>query len=118
MKKKILIVDDDLTLTRLLSGYLGEQGFDVVVAQDGDDALRKVEFERPDLIVLDVVMPKLNGYSFLFAMRKIEGVLQTPIIVLTSKPELAEIFLAEGVQEYIVKPFSQQELLLKIRKHL
>ncbi|MEI6438098.1 MAG: response regulator transcription factor [Candidatus Omnitrophota bacterium] len=118
MRKKILIADDDPTLTRLLGSYLGENGYDTVVAHDGDEALRKLEQELPDLIILDVVMPKVNGYAFLFAMRQIEGARTTPIIVLTCKPELAEIFLAEGVQEYVIKPFPHQELLLKVRKYI
>ena len=118
MAQKILIADDDPTLTRLLGSYLGEHGYDIVVARDGDEALRKLEFEHPDLIILDVVMPKVNGYAFLFSMRKIEGMLKTPIIVLTCKPELAGIFLAEGVQEYLIKPVPQEELLNRIRKHI
>ncbi len=118
MGKKVLIADDDPTLTRLLGSYLGEHGFDVVVANDGDEALQKLEVEHPDLIILDVVMPKVNGYAFLFAMRKIEGVVKTPIIVLTCKPELVDIFMAEGVQEYVIKPFPHQELLDKIRKYI
>ncbi|MBF0387171.1 MAG: response regulator transcription factor [Candidatus Omnitrophica bacterium] len=118
MGKKILVADDDPVLTRILSSYLGEYGFEVVVAHDGDEALRKLEQEHPDLIILDVVMPRVNGYAFLFAMRKIEGVVKTPIIVLTCKPELVDIFMAEGVQEYFIKPFPQRELLEKVRKYI
>lgn len=118
MGRKILIADDDPTLTRMLSGYLGENGYNVVVARDGDEALQKVESEHPDLIVLDVVMPRVNGYAFLFAMRKIEGVVKTPVIIITCKPELAEIFMAEGVKEYMIKPFTSQELLEKVRKYI
>ena len=118
MGKKILIADDDPTLTCLLGSYLAAEGFDITVAHDGDEALRKFELERPDLIILDVVMPVVNGYAFLFAMRKVEPVVKTPIIVLTVKPELAGIFLAEGVQEYMIKPFQRQDLLSRIRKYI
>ena len=118
MGKKILIADDDPTLVCLLGSYLGERGFDIVVARDGDEAMRKLENEHPDLVILDVVMPKVNGYAFLFSMRKIEGAATTPIIILTCKTDLAEIFLAEGVQEYLIKPFSQQALLEKINKYI
>lgn len=118
MAKKILIADDDPTLTRLISIYLGEQGYDTVVAHDGESALRKLEVERPDLIILDVVMPKVNGYAFLFEMRKIEGVARTPVIVLTGKAGMLDVFKAEGVVEYMVKPVQQKELLEQVRKYI
>ncbi|MBF0594225.1 MAG: response regulator [Candidatus Omnitrophica bacterium] len=118
MVKKILVADDDPTLTRLLESYLMDHGYQVITAADGDEALEKLEQERPDLVVLDVVMPKTNGYAFLFAMRRIDGAGKTPVIVLTCKPELAGIFKAEGVQEYLIKPFPQKELLEKIRKYI
>ncbi len=116
--KKILIVDDDPTFMLLLSRYLTENGYQVLSSSDGEEALKKLEVEHPDLILLDVVMPKVNGYDFLFQMRKIEGVLSIPIIVLTCKTELVDIFKVEGVREYLIKPFPQKELLEKIRKHI
>lgn len=118
MGRKVLVADDDRALTHLLSTYLIEQGYDVSVAHDGDEALRKLEQEHPDLVVLDIVMPKVNGYSLLFAMRKIEGVIKTPVIVITSKPEMADIFMVEGVREYMIKPVSPKDLADNIRKHL
>ncbi len=118
MGKKILIVDDDKTLTKLLGSYLEGHDFEVAVANEGESALVVFEQFRPDLLVLDVVMPKLNGYSFLFEMRKLERGASTPVIVLTYKEEMADIFKVEGVKEYLIKPFPNKELLEKIQKHI
>jgi OmpR family response regulator RpaB len=117
MSKKILIADDDLTLTHLMGTFLTEHGYTVVLAHDGDQALKVFEREHPDLIVLDVVMPKVNGYDFIFEMRKIEDAAKTPVIVITSKADMADIFKVEGVSEYLVKPFFPQALLEKVKKY-
>lgn len=113
-----MIVDDDPTTTRLLASFLTDNGFSVIVSHDGQDALIKLEHERPDLIILDVVMPDVNGYSFLFLMRKINGLVPPPVIVLTQKADMADIFLAEGVREYLVKPYPNRELLDRIKKYI
>jgi DNA-binding response OmpR family regulator len=118
MPKSILIADDDRTLTKLLRKYLEDNDFEVIVANDGEEALQKLEHTRPDLIVLDIQMPKVNGYSFLFEMRKLEQSARIPVIILTCKEEMEEIFRVEGVKEYIVKPVRYEDLLEKIRKHL
>ncbi|MBF0569369.1 MAG: response regulator transcription factor [Candidatus Omnitrophica bacterium] len=118
MAKKILIADDDKTLAKLMGSFLEENGYQVVLAYDGEEALKKVQYEMPDLILLDVVMPKINGYSFLFEVRKLEQGAGTPIIVLTSKEDMGDIFKVEGVKEYLVKPFHNRELLEKIKKHI
>ena len=118
MPKKILIADDDKTLTKMLGSFLGEKGYQVIVTHDGEEALKKLELESPDLILLDVVMPKVNGYAFLFEMKKIDQKGQTPVIVLTCKDEMKDLFKVEGVKEYIVKPFVNQDLLKMIRKYI
>ncbi len=118
MAKKIFIVDDDKTLTKLLQTYLQEHGYDIVVSNDGEEALAKLEHERPDLLVLDVVMPKMNGYTFLFEMRKFEFGVTIPVIVLTCKEEMADIFKVEGVKEYLIKPFPSKDLLERIKKYI
>ncbi|MBF0122142.1 MAG: response regulator [Candidatus Omnitrophica bacterium] len=118
MSKKILIADDDKTLTKILSSFLVEHGYKIIVAHDGEEALMKLEFELPDLILLDVEMPKINGYAFLFDMKKLEQSAQTPVIVLTCKDEMRDLFKVEGVKEYIVKPFVNQDLLKMIQKYI
>jgi len=118
MPKKILIIDDDLTLTRLLTVFLRENGYYIAVASDGEEGLGKLVAECPDLILLDVVMPRVNGYAFLFEMRKREIGVNVPVIVLTCKADMADIFQAEGVAEYIIKPFKNKDLLDKVRKYI
>ena len=118
MSKTILVADDDRLLTKLLKKFLEDHGFGVLVANDGEEALLLLEQSRPDLIVLDIQMPKVNGYSFLFEMRKFERAEQIPVLILTCKEEMEEIFRVEGVKEYIVKPVHNEVLLEKIKKHL
>jgi DNA-binding response OmpR family regulator len=118
MPRTILIADDDRTLTTMLRKVLEERGHDVLVANDGKDALQKFETGRPDLVILDIEMPEVNGYSFLFEMKKLDPGRPVPILVLTCKEELKEIFLVEGVKEYLVKPVSNEEILQKVEKYL
>lgn len=117
-KKRILIVDDDPVLCRGIENILLTQGFVVEIALDGEQALEAVEKNQPDLLILDIQMPKINGYSFLFALRKIDTQRSIPIIVLTSKEEMRDIFMAEGVKEYLLKPFDANLLLEKINQYL
>lgn len=118
MAKKIFIVDDDRMLTKIVQSCLQEHGYEVSVSHDGEEALAKIGHERPDLLLLDVVMPKMNGYTFLFEMRKLEHGAAVPVIVLTCKEEMADIFKVEGVKEYLIKPFPNQDLLEKIKKYV
>ncbi len=118
MGKRILIIDDDPTLCHLVEKVLLEEGFVVDIASDGEQALACVDQTRPDLLILDIQMPKINGYSFLFALRKIDVEKKIPIIVLTSKEEMRDIFMAEGVKEYLLKPFRAQILLEKIQQYI
>lgn len=117
-QKRVLIVDDDPALCHLIEKVLKEKGFIVDVALDGEQALLSVDRVKPDLLILDIQMPKINGYSFLFALRKIDIEKKIPIIVLTSKEEMRDIFMAEGVKEYLLKPFNGQVLLEKIHQYI
>ncbi|MFH0753334.1 MAG: response regulator [Candidatus Omnitrophota bacterium] len=118
MQKTILVADDDPVLVRILQRAIEDAGYRVVTARDGEDALKKIESECIDLVLLDIQMPKMHGYSFIFKMRKIEGRHDIPVIVLTANQQMKDLFVAEGVREYIVKPCSSQELLLKIKQHI
>ena len=118
MSKKILVVDDDETLNKMLTNYFTSHGYEIFTAIDGDQGLNLVKEKKPDLIILDVQMPKMNGYTFVFECRKIQNPFNTPIIVLTAKQGMAEIFKVEGVREYMTKPFSMESLLTNVKKHL
>ena len=118
MSKKILVVDDDPTLVKVVQPFLESHGFQVRIAVDGLEGIEMVKKESPDLIVLDVHMPRMNGYTFVFELKKITNAQTIPIIVLTAKEGMAEIFKVEGVKEYITKPFKPEVLLTAIKKYI
>ncbi len=114
MAKKILVVDDKLELRTLLKSYLSQEGFDVVTAGDGREALFIVRQEKPDLILLDLMMPEMGGYDFLRAHQREAD---TPVIILTAKLEENDkvLGLEIGADDYITKPFSLRELTARVR---
>ncbi|MEI7998839.1 MAG: response regulator transcription factor [Candidatus Omnitrophota bacterium] len=118
MAKKILVIDDDPTLVKVVQPFLEAHDFSVRIAYDGQEGIELVKKDAPDLIVLDVQMPRMNGYTFVFELKKIANVKTVPIIVLTAKEGMAEIFKVEGVKEYICKPFKPEVLLSAIKKYL
>ena len=114
MTQQILIVEDKTNVRRLLQEYLTEQGFNVAVAENGRMALFTARHNPPDLILLDIMMPAMDGHTFLRTYRQ-EA--QTPIIFLTAKVEETDkvIGLELGADDYITKPFSMRELLARVR---
>jgi len=110
----ILIVDDKVSVTRMLSDYFATQGFRSVVAANGRDALFAARHEKPDLILLDIMMPEMDGYDFIRAYRKESS---TPIILLTAKLEETDkvVGLELGADDYVTKPFGMAELLARAR---
>ena len=114
MPKTILVVDDKASVRTLVRDYLTEEGFHVVVAENGRDALYVARHEKPDLILLDIMMPEMGGYEFLRAYRKERN---TPVILLTAKLEEADkvLGLELGADDYVTKPFGMRELVARIR---
>ncbi|MBN1890726.1 MAG: response regulator transcription factor [Thermoflexales bacterium] len=114
MTKTILVVDDEKRLRRLLQDYLTQEGFRVVTAGDGQEALFVARYEKPDIIVLDLMMPGMGGYEFLRAYRKERD---TPVIILTAKLEEGDkvLGLELGADDYVTKPFGMRELTARVR---
>ncbi|MBI5052157.1 MAG: response regulator transcription factor [Chloroflexi bacterium] len=114
MPQTILIVDDKASVTRMLSDYFTAQGFRSVVAANGRDALFAARHEKPDLILLDIMMPEMDGYDFIRSYRKESN---TPIILLTAKLEETDkvVGLELGADDYVTKPFGMAELLARVR---
>ena len=114
MAKKILVIDDDQLNVKLVQSRLEASDYVVVSALDGDEGLQLIEKERPDLIILDVKMPKMNGYTFMLEFRKLEGFNRIPVIVLTAHEEMQPIFTLKGVRGYLVKPIKFEQLFEKL----
>jgi DNA-binding response OmpR family regulator len=114
MTRVILVVDDKINVRQMLSDYLEGQGFRVVTAENGRTALFTARHEKPDLILLDVMMPEMDGYEFIRAYRKESD---TPIILLTAKIEELDkvIGLELGADDYVTKPFGMAELVARVR---
>ena len=114
---KILVVDDDPNICDLLKMYLEKEGFNVRIAGDGGTALQEFAKAVPDLILLDVMLPVLDGWGVLTRVRETSRV---PVIMLTAKGETFDKIngLNMGADDYVVKPFSSEELLLRIEAHL
>lgn len=114
MSKTVLVVDDEARLVNLVKAYLEQGGFRVVTAKNGREALFIARQEKPDLIVLDIMMPEMDGHEFMRVHRQERP---TPIILLTAKVEEDDkiIGLELGADDYVTKPFSPRELLARIR---
>ncbi len=118
MPKKILIIDDDYTGTTLVSFLLRSNGYDVIAAFNGEEGLEKANQEKPDLIVLDIMMPKMDGYTFLRKLKQVNILNIPPVIMLTAKDKMEETFRMEGVADYFVKPLDTEKFLKKIKELL
>ncbi len=114
MPKTILVVDDKAGMRVLIKDYLLEKGFRVVTAENGREALFVARHEKPDLILLDIMMPEMDGYEFIPLYRKEAN---TPIILLTAKLDESDkvVGLELGADDYVTKPFGMRELLARIR---
>jgi DNA-binding response OmpR family regulator len=114
MSQKILVVDDELDIVKVVRAYLEQSGFRVITASDGQQALAMFRHEQPDLIVLDLNLPKMDGLDVCRAIRRESNV---PIIMLTARVEETDrlIGLEIGADDYIVKPFSPREVVARVR---
>jgi twitching motility two-component system response regulator PilH len=114
--KKILIVDDSPTERHYLSEILSRGGFDVVTSDSGEDALQKARSLRPDLILMDVVMPGMNGFQATRAITRDEVTKNIPVLICTTKSQETDRIwgLRQGARDYMVKPVQSDALLKKI----
>ena len=120
MPKKILAVDDERHIVRLVQVNLEKHGYEVVTAYDGKEALAKIESEKPDLVVLDVMMPFMDGIEVLQTLRKNPATRDLPVIMLTAKAQDADVFRgwSSGADCYLTKPFNPMELLSFVKRIL
>jgi twitching motility two-component system response regulator PilH len=114
--RKILIVDDSPTERHVLNDMLTKAGFEVIACDNGEDAIRKAKQQKPDLILMDVVMPGLNGFQATRAISRDPETKAIPIVMCTSKSQETDKIwgLRQGARDYIVKPVDRDELIAKI----
>jgi DNA-binding response OmpR family regulator len=114
MTRKILVVDDTKNVQIMLSDFLGGQDFEVLTASDGREALDVVRAANPDLVLLDIMMPNMDGYQFITHLRRESNI---PVIMITAKQQEADIIRGFdlGADDYITKPFRMRELLVRMR---
>lgn len=119
-KKKILVVDDSPTTRKVVVLTLKQKGYAIVEAQDGLEALSKIDEERPDLILLDIILPKMDGYKILSIIKENQELKDTPVIMLTSKDGIIDKVKGKlaGTAAYLTKPFQPKELIETVRKHM
>ena len=113
-KQKILIVDDDENIAELISLYLTKECFDTMCVHDGEEALRVFETYQPNLILLDLMLPGIDGYQ---VCREIRAKSNTPIIMLSAKGEVFDkvLGLELGADDYVIKPFDSKELVARVK---
>jgi DNA-binding response OmpR family regulator len=116
-KKKILVVDDETGLVEIIRMRLKQEGYDVVTAGDGEEGLKKARNDKPDLILLDVSMPKMTGEEVLAKLKADNSTKEIPVIMITAMSEVDDIvkyMTKGGAKDYIVKPFMTEDFLTKI----
>ena len=119
-RKKILIVDDEPGIREFLAGALGQRGYETFMAVDGQDGLDKASQIEPDLILLDVAMPKMDGWEMLSQLRLREETCNIPVVMLTAKGETEALLRSEHqrVADYFIKPVNMDELLKFIKRYV
>lgn len=117
MKRKILIVDDEKNIVDILKYNLQKESFETLEAYDGRQAIEIAEREKPDLIILDIMLPEMDGFT---VCRKLRQTMQTPILMLTAREEEVDkvLGLELGADDYITKPFSPRELMARVKANL
>lgn len=116
--KRILIVDDEKATIELLGKLLSEKGYLAEGASDGAEALEKARKNPPDLVLLDVMMPRMDGYGFIRELKKDATLRTRPVVVLTAREMMRDLFVQEGVKDFVTKPFDPQDLLKIVGKYL
>jgi DNA-binding response OmpR family regulator len=117
MSQRILVVDDDKSIVKLLSAYLEQSGYQTIPAYDGEMAIYILRRERPDLIILDLMMPKYDGWEVTSLVRADKTLAATPIVLLTARVEDTDkiVGLELGADDYITKPFNAREVVARVK---
>lgn len=119
VKKRILVCDDDPVILRLLQVNLELEGYDVALAHHGEEALEICQSDRPDLVILDIMMPRLDGYQTAERLKADAATKDIPIVFLSAKAQQSDIEKGKsyGVSDYLTKPFDPTELIEVVERH-
>lgn len=119
-QKKILVIDDEEDILKLLKIRLEQESFNIITASDGDVGVKAAEQEVPDLIILDIMMPKMDGYSCLKEIRGLPKTKDIPVLMLSGKEEekVRDLFAFQKISGYIEKPFELDDIVTKIKEIL
>lgn len=119
MARTILLIDDEMVLTRMLSGRFRQAGYDVLSARDGEEGFQQIVEKKPDLVITDLLMPKLTGHELVQRMKASNDLKKIPVIVLTGSPAGIESkWEGDPADGYMMKPFTAPDLLEKVRELL
>lgn len=120
MAYKILVVDDEPTIVRLMEFILARQGHEMIVAVNGEEALQKIKAHQPDLVLLDIMMPRIDGYEVAQRVRADPQTAALPIIMLSAKAQDEDVRkgVEVGVDEYVTKPFTPDHLVQVVSEYL
>lgn len=120
MGKKVLIIDDETDLAGLIQVELEANQYEVLLASDGEKGLEAAFREKPDLILLDIMMPRMDGYTVLRRLRSDDRTRTVPVIMLSARSETNSVFTTQelGATDYLVKPFEAADLLATVQRHL
>ena len=119
-QKKILVIDDEADIQKLLKMRLEQEGFLVITASDGESGVEQAELEMPDLVILDIMMPKVDGYSCLKEIRRIKKTKDILVLMMSGKEEekVRDLFAFQKISGYLEKPFELDNLIVKIKEIL
>ncbi len=120
MAKKIVLAEDEPQIARLVEFKLKKEGYQVVWKENGEEALEAIKADRPDLILLDVMMPVMDGYEVLRQIKEDENLRNIPVIMLTARAQERDVVkgIDSGVEDYITKPFHPAELVARVKRIL
>ncbi len=120
MSKKIVLAEDEPQIARLIEFKLKKEGYQVTWKENGEEALKAIKADKPDLILLDIMMPVMGGYEVLRRLKEDENLKSVPVIMLTARAHEKDVVkgIAMGAEDYITKPFHPAELLVRVKKIL
>jgi DNA-binding response OmpR family regulator len=120
MTKRIVLAEDEPQIAKLVEFKLKKEGYQVTWKENGEEALKAIKEEKPDLILLDVMMPVMDGYEVLRQVKEDEGLKDIPVIMLTARAQERDVVkgIGSGAEDYITKPFHPAELLVRVKRIL